>query len=72
MSEGRIGSALQQMIGFKIGKWSDVTDLIMNMGLEIKEWEHIKNNESCGLDDKDIEEIDEYFTKLQKEVKDNE
>jgi len=61
--ERAIGEALQQMTGFKIGKWSgDVTELASSMGLKKKEWEHIKKNEDEGyLDKKDIDELDEYF-----------
>ena len=57
-----IGNALQQMNGFKIGKWDDVIALVISIGLEEKEWEHIKKNEQSGLlDDDDIKSIDLYF-----------
>ena len=58
-----ISEALQQMRGFKLGKWGACPrELVLSMGLTEKEWEHIKNKEdSGGLDDDDIKEIDEYF-----------
>ena len=61
--EKAIEDALQQMTGFKIGKWSgDITELASSMGLTKKEWVHIKRNEEEGyLDKKDIDELDEYF-----------
>ena len=64
-----IGEALQQMTGFKIGKWSsDITELVSSMGLEKEEWEYIKKNEDEGyLDEKDVKELDEYFKELEKQ-----
>jgi hypothetical protein len=60
--EKGIDFALQQMIGFKIGKWDDITHLVISSGLSKEEWEHIKEKESSGsLDEEDIEEIDNYF-----------
>ena len=58
-----IGEALQQMLGFKLGKWGACPrELVSSMGLTKKEWEHIKKKEgSGGLDNDDIKEIDEYF-----------
>jgi hypothetical protein len=58
-----ISDALQQMVGFKIGKWSaDITELASSMGLKKSEWEYIKNNEDKGfLDEEDIKELDEYM-----------
>lgn len=63
ITQKAIGEALQQMTGFKIGKWSDdITELASSMGLTKEEWEYIKKNEDEGyLDEKDIEELDEYF-----------
>lgn len=60
-----IENALQQMTGFKIGKWDGIYELVVSMGLSEKEWNYIKKNQDSGyLDDKDIEEIDEYFKEL--------
>lgn len=60
-----IGEALQQMTGFKIGKWDDVAELVSSMGLSEEEWAHIKSEEhSGGLDEKDIAEIDKYFSEI--------
>ena len=57
-----IGQMLQQMQGFKIGKWDDIVALAVSSGLSKKEWEYIKENEESGyLDEKDIKELDEYF-----------
>ncbi len=62
MTREEINEALQQMQGFQIGKWGgDVRELASSMGLKKSEWEHIKENEQCGLDEDDINEIDEYF-----------
>ena len=59
-----IEDMLQQMIGFKIGKWDDIIDLILNAGLTKREWETIKKNEDSGcLDEKDIIEINEHCKK---------
>ena len=59
-----IEDMLQQMIGFKIGKWDDIIDLILNAGLTKREWEIIKKNEDSGcLDEEDIIEINEHFKK---------
>ncbi len=63
INQKEIGDALQQMTGFRLGKWgADVRELISSMGLRKEEWEHIKNNEESGhLDENDIKEIDEIF-----------
>lgn len=55
--------ALNQMTGFKLGKWgADIRELVGSMGLKKKEWEHIKKDEESGhLDEDDIKTIDEYF-----------
>lgn len=64
MSRDEIAEALQQMTGFRLGKWgADVRELASSMGLKKHEWEHIKKNEnSGGLDEDDIKGINEYFT----------
>lgn len=61
-----IRDAVQQMIGFKIGKWGACPrELVSSMGLSKDEWEYIKKNEDGGfLDEKDVIEIDEYFNEL--------
>lgn len=58
-----ISDALQQMTGFKIGRWSgNVKELVSSMGLTREEWEHIKKHEESGnLDEDDIREINEDF-----------
>jgi len=58
-----INEALQQMTGFKIGKWgASITELISSMGLKKSEWDYIKKNEDSGfLDKEDIKEINNYF-----------
>lgn len=63
MSRDMIGEALQQMTGFKLGKWgADIRELISSMGLKKREWEYIKKHEESGhLDDDDIREINELF-----------
>lgn len=62
MGRDEIGEALQQMTGFKIGRWSDIIDLVSSMGLKKEEWEHIKKDEESGhLDEDDIERINEHF-----------
>ena len=75
IKEDMIGEALQQMQGFKLGKWGvDVRELVSSMGLEESEWEWIKKHENNGnLDDNDIEEINEYFKEEQdkKKVQEN-
>ncbi len=69
MKKKLINEALQQMQGFKLGKWgADVRELVSSMGLKENEWEWIKEHEDNGnLDDNDIEEINKYF----EDVKDN-
>ncbi len=63
MTKQMIEHALQQMIGFRLGKWgAGARELVSSMGLKEKEWELIKKNEESGsLDKNDIKEIDEYF-----------
>ena len=58
-----ISEALQQMQGFKLGKWGACPrELVSSMGLTEKEWKHIKEKEDSGnLDKDDIKEINEYF-----------
>jgi len=57
-----INDALQQMCGFKIGKWDDIIALIKAIGLTKKEWEYIKKKEDSGtLDEDDIKSLNEYF-----------
>ncbi len=58
-----ISEALQQMIGFKLGRWgADPIELVSSMGLTITEWRYIKKNEESGyLDKDDIKEINKYF-----------
>ena len=65
MSRNLIGEALQQMTGFKLGKWgADVRELISSMGLTKDEWEYIKKSENSGcLDEDDINEINKVFAK---------
>ncbi len=65
-----INEALQQMVGFRLGKWSgNVRELVSSMGLKKDEWEHIKNNEESGhLDEDDISEINEYFANCVEDV----
>ena len=65
MSRDEIGEALQQMTGFRLGKWgADIGELISSMGLTKDEWEHIKKYENSGhLDEDDIKTINEIFTK---------
>lgn len=64
MDKLMIDHALQQMVGFKLGKWgANVYELISSMGLKKEEWEYIKNNEESGnLDEDDIKIIDEIFS----------
>jgi CTP:phosphocholine cytidylyltransferase-like protein len=59
----KINQALQQMTGFKLGKWgADPTELVSSMGLKKEEWDYIKDKEESGyLDNNDIKEINEYF-----------
>ena len=65
--EDRTGQMLQQMQGFKIGKWSDIITLAISSGLSKKEWKYIKENEESGhLDEKDIKELDEHFNLKEK------
>ena len=61
--ERAIEEALQQMTGFRIGKWgANIIELVSSMGLKKEEWEDIKKYEDNGnLDKRDIEEINEYF-----------
>ena len=68
VSKKGISQAIQQMIGFRIGKWSaNPIELISSMGLTRKEWEHIKKYEESGnIDTKDIIEIDNHFNDLNK------
>ena len=58
-----INEALQQFVGFKVGKWgADIKELVSSMGLTEEEWNHIKENEEdANLDEDDIEEINKYF-----------
>ena len=58
-----IRDAIQQMIGFRLGKWGACPiELITSMGLSKLEWEYIKKNEDSGLlDEIDIVEIDEHY-----------
>jgi len=63
-----IEQALQQMIGFRLGKWgADILELASSMGLKKEEWEYIKKEEDCGLDEEDIKELNAYFEKKKKE-----
>ena len=66
-----IEKAIQQMIGFKLGKWgADIIELISSMGLKKEEWEYLKKFEDNGrLDDDDIKEINEYFKQGEKLTK---
>ena len=65
-----IDEALQQMTGFKVGRWGDIRELVSSMGLTKDEWEHIKNKEECGyLDEDDVEEINEIFAEEQEGIK---
>lgn len=61
--EKQIELALQQMTGFRLGKWgASVRELVSSMGLTKKEWEYInKNEDSCQLFKEDIDEINEIF-----------
>ena len=71
MKKKLINEALQQMQGFKLGKWgADVRELVSSMGLKENEWEWIKEHEDNGnLDDNDIEEINKYFEDAEDEKK---
>ena len=63
-----IDDALQQMTGFRVGRWGgSPRELISSMGLEKEEWEYIKKHEESGhLDEDDIEEINEEFAESTK------
>ena len=63
--EKQIELAVQQMTGFKLGKWgAEPTELISSMGLTKEEWSYIKRNEDSGrLDKEDIKTIDNYYAK---------
>ena len=61
--EKQIELAIQQMTGFRLGRWgADPIELISSMGLKEKEWKIIKKKEdSAYLDKDDIREIDKHF-----------
>jgi hypothetical protein len=61
--EKQIELAVQQMTGFRLGKWgAEPIELISSMGLTEEEWKNIKEFEDSGnLDKEDIEELDLYF-----------
>lgn len=62
MKKDLIKEALQQFVGFKVGKWGNIEELISSMALTKEEWEHIKENEESGnLDEDDIEKVNKYF-----------
>lgn len=54
--------ASQQLIGFRIGKWDSIVELIVSMGLKQNEWKKLKTDYPIQLDAEDIEKVNEYFT----------
>jgi len=68
INEKLINDALQQMTGFRVGRWgASPTELVSSMGLSLEEWEHIKENEESGhLDEDDIKEIDDALNVKEK------
>jgi hypothetical protein len=71
--EKQIELAVQQMTGFKLGKWgAEPTELVSSMGLTKEEWDYIKENEDSGrLDKEDIKIIDDYYVKEKLKIKEN-
>ena len=65
MDKLMIDHALQQMVGFRLGKWgANIHELISSMGLKKEEWEYIKKNEESGnMDEDDVAIINEIFAK---------
>lgn len=66
--EVQINLAEQQLLGFSHAKRGySLTDLIIAMGLTIKEWKSLKKDYSLSyLNEDDYEEIENYFKKKQK------
>ena len=63
-----INDAEQQFTGFAQGFYfSDIIGLVRSMGLKEFEWEYLKKEEMINcLEDKEIEEINDYFEEEKK------
>lgn len=60
-----IEDAAQQFTGFTQGYYyQNLIGLIISMSLEEQEWNYLKENGMISLEEKEIEEIDEYFREL--------
>ena len=60
-SNNNLDFAAQQFVGFNVGKWSDIIDLVTSMGLTLNEWKHLESGYSLMLDDDDLKKINNHF-----------
>ena len=50
-----------QLVGYFAGKWGNLIGMIQEMNLTKKEWQKLKKDYEPHLDEKDLQEIEDFF-----------